>query len=241
MIDRGPIEAVTLDFFNTLVFHREGRGRGRVLMEYLERQGFDPAPWDHEVLYDVFESHDEAYSPSAPARERDEYYAELASRVFERMEIRASGEDALRHAKPLWQILGPASFEVFPEVPATLGELRARGLRLAVLSNWQCGLRHFCEELGIASFFDHILGSADLGMDKPDELIFQEACARLGAPPELTLHVGDTVVDDYEGGRSAGVQVVLVDRRTGADPPAVRVIASLSELPLLVDELQRKV
>ena len=236
MIDRGPIEAVTLDFFNTLVFHREGRGRGRLLIEYLEEQGFAPAPWEHDVLYDVFESHDDAYSPVAPQRERDEYCTELASRLFERMGIRASSEDALRHAEALWQILGPACFEVFPEAPDTLEELRAEGLPLAVISNWQCGLRHFCEELGISDFFEHILGSADLGVAKPDERIFREASRRLGVTPDRTLHVGDTFVDDYVGGESAGVQVVLIDRRTGADSPAARVIRSLVELPRLVRE-----
>ncbi len=233
---RPVVEAVTLDFFNTLVFHREGRGRGRALMEYFAEQGFDPVPWEHQVLYDVFESHDDAYSPSAPQRERDGYYTELASRVFERMGIRASREDALRHAEALWRILGPASLEVFPEVPDVLEELRGEDLPLAVISNWQRGLRHFCEELGLSHFFEHILGSADLGMAKPDEGIFHEASRLLGVAPERILHVGDTFVDDYQGGESAGVQAVLIDRRTAVDPAAARVIRSLAELPGLVRE-----
>lgn len=238
MIRRGPIEAVTLDYYNTLVFHRTGEGRGRVLMEYLEDQGFTPAPWEHQVLYDVFELHDEAYSPTAPETERDAYYVALAQRVLSRTGTGASATDAARHAEALWRILGPASFAVFPDAPAALHELRAQGVPLAVISNWQRGLRHFCQELEISDFFEHILGSADLGVAKPDERIFREACGRLGVPPDRVLHVGDTLVDDYLGGRAAGVEVALIDRRDAGDPGAERVITSLSELPGLVRELQ---
>ena len=48
-----PPQAVTLDFYQTLAFHRDGRGRGRVLMEYLEAQGLKPAPWEHQVLFPI--------------------------------------------------------------------------------------------------------------------------------------------------------------------------------------------
>jgi hypothetical protein len=40
--DRNRIQAVTLDFFETLVFHREGLGRGRLPIAYLEAHGFTP-------------------------------------------------------------------------------------------------------------------------------------------------------------------------------------------------------
>ena len=36
MTSLSRVEAITFDFFNTLIFHREGRGRGRILMEYLQ-------------------------------------------------------------------------------------------------------------------------------------------------------------------------------------------------------------
>ena len=227
-------EAVTLDFFNTLVYHREGRGRGRVLMEYLKLQGLEPAPWEHQVLYDVFAPHEHAYSPQAPPHERQAYYAELTARVFERLRIPASSDDATEHAEAVWRILGSACFEIFPDALEALGALRAGGVPVAVVSNWQSGLRHFCVELGIADFCDHVLSSADLGMAKPDEHIFLEACARLGVPPQRTLHVGDTYVDDYVGGGAAGLQVALLDRAGDTDQKAVRAIRSLTELSGLV-------
>jgi HAD superfamily hydrolase (TIGR01549 family) len=231
--DRNRIQAVTLDFFETLVFHREGLGRGRLLIAYLEAHGFTPLPWEHAVLYEVFEPHDAEYSPVAARDEKDAYYVRLAGRVFSRLGIPASADALGEHAAALWHILGPDRLDVFPEVPQVLRDLKAMGVPVAVVSNWQRGLRHFCFELGLSDYLDHVLASGDLGLAKPDAAVFHEACRRLGVPPEAVLHVGDTIVGDYEGASGAGLNVVLIDRkgdRTG-DWPVDQVIRSLSELP----------
>ncbi len=235
MTDLSRVEAITFDFFNTLIFHREGRGRGRLLMEYLQAQGLHPSSWEHGVLYDVFESHDTEYSPEAPQDERDEYYSLLARRVFERLDVPASEEDASRHASSLWEILGPACFEVFPDALDALQKLTAAGYPLGVISNWQCGLRHYCFELGLSEYFDHILGSADLGVAKPDQGIFADACARFGVPAERVLHVGDTPADDYLGGEASGLLVLLLHRDPGSESRAERVIHTLAELPAMLE------
>lgn len=238
--DLGRIEAITFDFYNTLVFHRDGRGRGRLLVEYLEAHGFRPAPWEHAVLYDVFENHDTDYAPEASREARDEYYARLAQRVFRRLHLGASERDVSRHAAALWEILGPACLGVFPDVPGTLRGLRSAGYPLALISNWQCGLRHFCAELGLAEHFEHVLGSADLGVAKPDARIFAHACERLGVAADRVLHVGDTLEDDYIGGRSAGLSVALLARDGGPEPAASTVIRSLAQVPAILRARTRR-
>ena len=229
------VEAVTLDFFNTLVFHRDGRGRGRALVEYLEAQGYRPRPWEHQVLYDVFEAHEHAYSPSMSSSDRARYLGDLATRIFARLGIDIAPDEAVRHADRLWDVLGPSCFEVFDDVRESLEALRARSVPLAVISNWQRGLRHFCAELDLARYFDHIIGSADVGVAKPDERIFHHAASRLGVVPGRILHVGDTLVDDYHGGVSAGVGVALLDRASAVADDGVHRIRSLRELPGLID------
>ena len=237
MTNVSRVEAISFDFFNTLIFHREGRGRGRLLMEYLQAHGLRPTPWEHGVLYDVFEGHDAEYSPEAPEDKREEYYVLLAQRVFERLNVPASEEDASRHASALWQILGPACFDVFPDALEALRTLSAEGYPLAVISNWQCGLRHYCSELGLSQYFDHVLGSADLGVAKPDGRIFADACSRFGVPADRVLHVGDTLADDYLGGEASGLLAVLLDRDPGPEPRAARVIHTLDELPAMLRPL----
>ena len=147
-IDSATIDAVTFDFYNTLVYHRQGRGRGALLMEYFKREGLQSDPWEHQVLYDVFEQHGSDYSPSQSEVEKQRYFLRLTNRLFQHLKVRAPDNAVADHAASVWSILGPSSLAVFPDVSNVLQVLRAARYRLAVVSNWQCGLRHFCTELG---------------------------------------------------------------------------------------------
>ncbi|UCF19937.1 MAG: HAD-IA family hydrolase, partial [Gemmatimonadota bacterium] len=118
--------------------------------------------------------------------------------------------------------------------PAVLGRLRRAGLPLVIVSNWQCGLRHFCTELGLTPFFDDVLASAEVGSVKPDAGIFVEACRRLDLPPARVLHVGDSPIDDVEGAHGAGLAAALLRREgelPGGDAP---MLGSLEGLPALL-------
>jgi len=224
------VDAVTFDFFNTLVFHRDGHGRGRSVIEYLVAHGFECAPWRHEILYEVFAGYERIGAPNAsPAAIRARRIA-LAERVFRCLEIAATDGEVEQHAEALWARLGPDCLEVYSDVAASLYALRSHGFPLAIVSNWPCGLGHFCAELGLSEYFDAILCSAEVGAAKPDPRIFAEAVARLRVDPARVLHVGDTVVDDYEGAAAAGLRSVLITR--GGEPSAgdARVIRSLHEL-----------
>lgn len=207
------IEAVSFDFYNTLAEHRTGIGRGRSLLDYLERAGLPCDPWQHQVLYDVFEPHAREYSTSWGRDEKWTYRIKFAGRLFKRLNIVIDEPDIAAHADPIWELLGPASLRVFPEVPLVLRSLRNAGFRTIVISNWQCGLEHFCVELGIGPWLDHVLSSAEVGSAKPDAGIFEEACRRLSLPAQRILHVGDTFVDDFEGAQACGLEALLIHRR----------------------------
>jgi len=109
----------------------------------------------------------------------------------------------------------PEAWEVFPEVPAVLARLRARGLRLAVVSNWDPRLPDLLESLGLARSFDAIVYSSQVGVEKPDPRIFLSALGRLKVEPAAALHVGDGKVEDAEGAAAAGLHALHLDRRRG--------------------------
>ena len=212
------VDAVCLDFYKTLADHRTGRGRGAILMQYLEAQGLASDPWEHQVLSDVFEPHGREYSPDLAPEPRSEYLVRLVERLFRRLNVQGANADAATHALAIWHVLGPSSLVLYPEVPRVLRALRAAGIATAVVSNWQCGLSHFCTELGIGGMLDAVIASAEVGSAKPEPAIFEEACRRLEVTANRTLHVGDTVLDDLEGARRAGLQAVLVQRGPSVDP-----------------------
>ncbi len=233
-INSDVIDAVTFDFYNTLVHHRQGRGRGAMVTEYLDAQGWDRDPWEHQVLYDIFENHETDYTPDKSAEEKYHYYETLADRLFQRLNVRAPNGAASEHAANLWYLLGPASLALFPEVTGVLRVLKEGDYPLAVVSNWQCGLHNFCIELGIGPVFDHVLASAEIDSEKPDATIFHEACRRLNTPAHRVLHVGDTILDDVEGARAAGMPAVLLQRNDEAPPPDTLAVSSLEKLPELL-------
>lgn len=223
-------DAVSFDFYGTLIHHRNGRGRGSNLVDYVREQGMEPGPWEHRMLYDMFDRHDTDYSPDLPEDEKRDYLRHLAARAFGCLGVEGGDELAETHAASLWQILGPDAFALFPETKSVLAALRAGGYPLVLVSNWQRGLGHFVTELDLADAFDQVVGSAELGVAKPDSRIFEVACDRLGARPERVLHVGDTLRDDYEGGREAGLHTVLLHRGPETTPSGVQAIDNLRQL-----------
>ena len=123
----------------------------------------------------------------------------------------------------------PEAWELFPDVLPTLAALRARDVRLALVSNFDGRLERLCDSLGIATDFQAIVISSRVGCAKPDPRIFMMALERLRVPPGAALHVGDSEVDDVEGARAAGLQAMLI-RREEADAEAAGRIRDLREL-----------
>lgn len=121
------------------------------------------------------------------------------------------------------------AWRVFPDVRPTLEQLAEASLDLAVVSNWDSFLPALLEAHGLSPFFRTVSVSAIEGTGKPEAEIFRRTCSRLAVAPDAVLHVGDSVRDDYEGARGAGLRAVLLDR-ADRHPHLPERIHSLSEL-----------
>lgn len=115
----------------------------------------------------------------------------------------------------------PNAWRVYDDVRPALARLQERGLRLAVVSNWDARLGPLLRRLGLAEFFDFIVISAEVGSAKPSPRIFSVAAARLGAAPAAMLHVGDAEDEDVSGARDAGLAAVRIDRGQSRETAAV--------------------
>lgn len=122
-----------------------------------------------------------------------------------------------------------SSWSVYEDVIPTLERLAAGGLRLAVVSNWDSHLPTLLADLGLDRRFAAVLVSALEQTGKPDPAIFHRACERLGVRPAEALHVGDSLVEDYEGARGAGLSALLLDR-PGRHARAADRVAGLAEV-----------
>ena len=101
---------------------------------------------------------------------------------------------------------------LFADSKPALEALRALGLPLAVLSNFDLHLEEVLTHLGLRPFFDFVIASAVVGLAKPDPRIFDLVVTRANRPRQRLLYVGDHVGDDIEGAWGAGLDAVLIDR-----------------------------
>ncbi len=123
-------------------------------------------------------------------------------------------------------------FNPYPETARALEELRELGLKLYVVSNWDILLEEVIEGLGWTRYFDGVLASRVVGIEKPDSGIFEEALRVSGSRRERVVHVGNDPVADVKGASSCGIDAVLVNRDGRAEAPeAVAVVPDLSGLP----------
>ena len=119
--------------------------------------------------------------------------------------------------------------QIAEDTRVTLDRLRARGLRLGVISNSDGRVEQALVAAGIREYFDVVLDSAVMGVEKPDPAIFRAALAALGVAPSEALYVGDLYHVDVVGARAAGMEGVLLGPDRDPGPDCVR-FASLTAL-----------
>jgi len=77
----------------------------------------------------------------------------------------------------------------------------------------------------LARHFEMILIPAELGLQKPDERVFLEACRRMDAKPEECIFIGDGLKTDIIGSSSVGMKTIWVhpDVKRTSDLPWQRI------------------
>ena len=123
----------------------------------------------------------------------------------------------------------------FADAEYTLTQLKARGLKLGIVTN---GVSEShtgkLARLGLGHFFDTVLMPDQTGFAKPDPRQFHLACQRLGVSPEHTAHIGDSLVSDVGGAREAGLTAIWYNPENKPRPETAsephHTIQTLAEL-----------
>ena len=131
-----------------------------------------------------------------------------------------------------------SAWYVYPDVLPCLDSMRDAGLRMCVISNFVWGGVELFHDLDLAGHFEHLVVSARIGFQKPNEGIFRHALKLMGADPARSWHVGDSYMADIAGARRVGIHGVMIARdvadtaflREKHDDPDLVVVADLMEL-----------
>ena len=128
------------------------------------------------------------------------------------------------------------SIALFPDAITTLEALRARHLRLALITN---GIRLTHTQkiayLGLEERFDFVVIADAVGYFKPDPRIFAHALDLCECSPSEAIMVGDSLECDIAGAQSSGIHAYWYnpsarDLPFGAPSPIGGELRSLSEL-----------
>ena len=206
----------TFDCYGTLIDWNGGIGRE------LERL-FGPARGG-ELLH--------AYHELEPQIQREDpgrSYREVMAAALARLGAPADEQDALGRSLPEW--------DPFPEVPGALEEARARGWRLAVLSNTDPDLLD-ASVARIGVDVDLTVAASEIGAYKPAPAHWEEFFARSGADRAGHVHVAASLFHDIAPASSLGLRTIWINRLgEEAEPQPDVELRSLAGLADSLDTL----
>jgi putative hydrolase of the HAD superfamily len=120
------------------------------------------------------------------------------------------------------------NFDLYPDARPVLEELRAAGLRIALVSNTGRDLPAFVQHHRLD--VDVAIASRAHGHTKPHPSIFEAALEMLGVAAADAVMVGDSIEDDIEGAAQVGMRAILLDR-DGVHPGVAPQLRDLYGLP----------
>ena len=236
------LDAVTFDYWNTLVWEERGHLRGRRLDAWagiLEEAGFTV---ERTMLDAVFEGSWERYTKAWHA---DEQYvaAQAAAHVVADLgfdvppRVRAALIDAFGRAGE------HAELHLTDGIADCLVALKEAGLRLGIICDVgftpSTTLRAHLDRHGVLRLFDHWSFSDEVGVYKPNRRIFEHALRGLGGvAPARAAHVGDIRRTDVAGALGMGMVAVrytgVSDDDTQPEPEATYVVSHHRDLPTVI-------
>jgi putative hydrolase of the HAD superfamily len=104
-----------------------------------------------------------------------------------------------------------------PGAVETLRELRARGIKVGLITVCSEEVETAWPETEFAGLFDAEVFSNAVALAKPDPRIYLHCCELLGIEPQEAVFVGDGANDELAGARRVGMEAILI-HRPGEDP-----------------------
>ena len=99
----------------------------------------------------------------------------------------------------------------YNNVKDELAKLTSEGYSLGVISNWDKTAIPLLEEFELSSYFNNIIISSEVGIEKPDPGIFQFALDQASVSVDDCIYVGDNYYDDGIGSRNIGMDFVIIN------------------------------
>lgn len=228
------IRLVTLDLYATLCYSAPSRNER--LAQVMCELGYPCRPEDflrpNVLAEELYTRENGRVALHTRTREEQEaFYASMYGMMLREAGLRHDDELAREVRRTMAARQHEIRYRLYDDVVPTLEVLRARGLRLGVVSNTAKDVTPLCTELGVCDWVDFVVSSCVVGCEKPGRLIFETALGHVGVEPGEALHVGDQPRSDALGAQSVGMHALLLDRDGMLGHEEYERIRSLAEVP----------
>jgi putative hydrolase of the HAD superfamily len=156
--------------------------------------------------------------------------------VYERMlgELGVADDDGLASSLH-GEFTRMENYVLFDDVLPALASLRASGVLLGVVSNFEAWLEDWFGAHELLELFSVRVISGIEGIEKPDERIFRLALERASVSAEESAYVGDNPEFDVDPPAALGMFPVLVDRRDRFPGHVGARLTDLRDLPAILE------
>jgi putative hydrolase of the HAD superfamily len=212
-----PVKAVFFDVGWTLSYPR--RSLWDCFAELIREEGIETSSGEVEqTVHSMIATHREQaireFLDGAEYPDSDEAFEALflamGHVMFKKVGLEGDHNAMTRNVlKQFWLL---ENWVVYPDVFDAIERLRARKIRIGILSNATSDLVGFLEEIGLIKHFNFTIVSAIVGTKKPGRRIFELALEQAGVEAADASHVGDMYLEDILGARNIGVRPFLIDR-----------------------------
>ena len=227
------VNTVMFDFYGTVVDMQSGLTEA--ITPYLEDKGYTANPPSRLVTW-WRRTHFENSMIDALLHREHTPYRRIGQQAVDYTLERAGIEHTPEEVADLVSAI--ERLEPFPDVVAALEGLRAKGLRLVILSNGDPDmLERGVAHSGTRDLFDDVISVAAAGSFKPHVATYTTAAEIVGVPLSEVCFVANHAFDCI-GAKAAGMRSVFVDRRRrpfGNDTyPPDATVADFAELAALL-------
>jgi putative hydrolase of the HAD superfamily len=127
--------------------------------------------------------------------------------------------------------LCPTKTNLFPDAHEVLTYLRSKYILHLISNGFKESTEIKIAGSNIADYFDQVIISENVGVNKPDPAIFQHALDVAGAKKEESLMIGDSIEADIRGAMNFGMDAIYFNPMGAAKPDDVLIeINGLKEL-----------
>ena len=234
------VEAVTFDFWQTLLTERPGEMRALHIEGWLEVLGDAGHDIEHAVLDATFEASGHRFHERWRANDGQYTSADATAFICERLGVPVTDELQERLVSVFHRVGEEVELRLAPGIRECLTALAAAGVRLGIVCDVGMTaaptLRDRLEREGLLGFFTTWGFSDETGWFKPAPEAFRPALAGLGIEdPTRAAHVGDNRWTDVAGALGLGMIAVryrgLHDAAADTGPEGTYVLDDHRELP----------